>query len=155
MKKIKKIFLSFIVAILFMTQPFQVMAESNNTFQVTREYLDDGSFFEILIESNENQRSSIKNASKTFTFKNANEEPLWYPKITANFYYDGKTSCCTSSSASGGSYVSEWKILSKSSSRTGNVASATVTAGAYMGGLYVDSLTVKVLLSCDKNGNLS
>lgn len=138
-----------------MTQPFQVMAESNNTFQVTREYLDDGSFFEILIESNENQRSSIKNASKTFTFKNANEEPLWYAKVTANFYYDGNTSSCTSSSASGGSYVSEWKILSKSSSRTGNVASATVTAGAYMGGLYVDSLTVKVLLSCDKNGNLS
>lgn len=155
MKKIKKIFLSFIVAILFMTQPFQVMAESNNTFQATREYLDDGSFFEILIESNENQRSSIKNASKTFTFKNANEEPLWYAKVTANFYYDGNTSSCTSSSASGGSYVSEWKILSKSSSRTGNVASATVTAGAYMGGLYVDSLTVKVLLSCDKNGNLS
>ena len=155
MKKIKKIFLSFIVAILFMTQPFQVMAESNNTFQVTREYLDDGSFFEILIESNENQWSSIKNASKTFTFKNANEEPLWYAKVTANFYYDGNTSSCTSSSASGGSYVSEWKILSKSSSRTGNVASATVTAGAYMGGLYVDSLTVKVLLSCDKNGNLS
>ena len=73
MKKIKKIFLSFIVAILFMTQPFQVMAESNNTFQVTREYLDDGSFFEILIESNENQRSSIKNASKTFTFKSASK----------------------------------------------------------------------------------
>src|SRR5699024_11048017 len=104
MKKIKKIFLSFIVAILFMTQPFQVMAESNNTFQVTREYLDDGSFFEILIESNENQRSSIKNASKTFTFKNANEEPLWYAKVTANFYYDGNTSSCTSSSASAGSY---------------------------------------------------
>lgn len=155
MKKIKKIILSFTVAILFMTQPLQVMAESNNTFQVTREYLDDGSFFEILIESNENQRSSIKNASKTFTFKNADGESLWYAKVTANFYYDGTTSSCTSSSASGGSYVSEWKILSKSSSRTGNVASATVTAGAYMGGLYVDSLTVKVLLSCDKNGNLS
>ena len=155
MKKIRKVIMLFSIAITLTFQPLSVFAASTNNSYSTKEYLEDGSYFETIIESNENQKSTIKNASKTTNYKDANGNVLWYAKVTANFYYDGNTSSCTSSSASGGSYVSEWKILSKSSSRTVTVASATVTAGAYMGGLYVDSLTVKVLLSCDKNGNLS
>ncbi len=154
MKMIKKLSISFIIAVMLVFQPFSVIAAPINT-TVTTEYLDNGNYLEIVIESNTNQRSSIKNASKTVTYKNADGQSLWYAKVTANFYFDGKTSSCTSSSASAGSYVDIWKILSKSSSRTGNTASATVTAGAYVGGLYVDSTTEKVLLSCDKNGNLS
>ena len=87
--------------------------------------------------------------------KNSNGKSLWYAKVTASFYYDGSTSSCTSSSASGGSYVSTWKILSKSSSRTGNVGSATVTAGSYYVGILIGTITETVTLACDKNGNLS
>ena len=97
----------------------------------------------------------MKNATKTTTYKNSNGESLWYAKVTASFYYDGSTSSCTSSSASGGSYVSTWKILSKSSSRTGNVGSATVTAGSYYVGILIGTITETVTLACDKNGNLS
>ncbi len=155
MNKIKKIFLPCIIAVLLGIQPISVMANSNSVIHVTKEYLNDGSYFETIIESNDNQKSSIKNASKTLAYKKANGDTLWYAKVTADFYYDGNTSSCTSASASGKSYVSEWKILDTSSSRTGNVGSATVTAGAYYLGVYIDSVTVKVLLSCDKNGNLS
>lgn len=155
MKKIKGIFLSLILAATFITQPLSVMASTATETQVTREYLEDGSYFEIVIESNENMRSTIKNASKTSTYVNASGQSLWYAKVTANFYFDGTTSSCTSASASGGSYVDVWKILSTSSSRTGNVGSARVTAGAYYAGIYVDSYTEVVTLACDKNGNLS
>lgn len=155
MKRIRKLFFLIVILSLLVNHPLSVMANSNNTSNVTKEFLDDGSYFEITIESNDNQRTSIKNASKTLTYKNSNGEALWYAKVIANFYYDGTTSSCTSSSASSGTYVSGWKILSSSSSRTGNTASATVTAGIYYVGVLVDSITVKVLLSCDKNGNLS
>ena len=155
MKGIKKFFLLLTLVAMVTMQPFTVMADSNNAIDVTREYLDDGSYFEIVITSNSNARSTIKNASKTATYKNASGQSLWYAKVTANFYFDGSTSSCTSSSASAGSYVNVWKILSKSASRTGNVGSATVVAGAYLNGAFVDSHTEIVTLACDKNGNLS
>lgn len=155
MKMIKRIPLAVLLISIFLFQPYSVMAVPHNTVQLEKEYLEDGSYFETIIESNDNFRSSIKNASKTVIYKNDKDQSLWYAKVTADFYYDGTTSFCTSSSASGGTYVDGWKILSKSSSRTGNVASATVVAGCYLNGSFVDSITVKVLLSCDKNGNLS
>ena len=155
MKAISKFFLSACIISIFFLQPCAVMANSITPIQIEKEYLDDGSYFETVIETNDSLRSILKNASKTVTYKSASGQSLWYAKVTANFYFDGKTSSCTSSSASGGSYVNGWEILSKSSSRTGNVASATVVAGCYLNGAFVDSVTEKVLLSCDKNGHLS
>lgn len=154
MKNNKYLLVTVLLSALFILQPVSVMATPSTNSEVTKEYLADGSYFETVIESNTNLRSSIKNASKTTTYVSASGESLWYAKVTANFYFDGSTSSCTSSSASGGSYVTTWRILSKSASRTGNTGSATVTAGAYMGGLYVSSMTEIVTLSCDKNGNL-
>ena len=155
MKTKKKILLIFFTSLLLIFQSTMIMATPITDTEATKEYLPDGSYFETIIEANSNLKSTIKNASKTTIYRNANGEALWYAKVTANFYYDGTTSSCTSASASSGSYVSTWKILSQSSSRTGNVGSATVTAGAYMGGLYVGSMSKTVLISCDKNGNLS
>lgn len=154
MKKIRKLCLCLVVATSFIAQPLSVMAEPAISSQITREYLEDGSYFETVISSNEGAISTIKNASKTTTYKNSSGESLWYAKVTANFYFDGNTSSCTSSSASGGSYVSGWKILSKSASRSGNTGSASVTAGIYYVGLLVDRYTKVVTISCDKNGNL-
>lgn len=154
MKISKRLFIVFLVSVLFTLQPAAVIASPIGNIEVTKEYLADGSYFETVIESNSSLRSTIRNASKTTTYKSASGESLWYAKVTANFYYDGSTSSCTSSSASGGSYVTTWRILSKSASRTGNTGSATVTAGAYMGGLYVGSMTEVVTISCDKNGNV-
>ena len=152
MKISKKAFLIFISTLMLVFQPITVLANTSNTI-ISKEYLSDGSYFEIVIESNDNLRSTIKNASKTD--KNADGKALWYAKVTANFYFDGKTSSCTSSSASGESYVDTWKIQSKSSSRTGNVGSATVIAGCYFAGINIGNISQTVTLACDKNGNLS
>lgn len=133
--------------------PSSVSAASNSP-QITREYLSDGSYFETVISST-NARSSIKNASKTTTYKNADGDSLWYVKVTANFDFNGSTSKCTAASASAGSYTKVWKILDKRASRSGNSGSATALAGSYMGGLFVGSVTKTITLSCDKNGNLT
>lgn len=61
--------------------------------------------------------------------------------VTADFYFDGSTSRCTSSSASAGSYTSTHKILSKTSGRSGNSGWAKATVGTYMGGVHVTDVT--------------
>lgn len=154
MKKIRKVFLALLFTVIFAAQPLSVMAETPSLPQVTREYFEDGSYIETIIVSNSNTRSTIKNASKTSTYKNASGESLWYAKVTANFYFNGSTSSCTSASASGGSYVSTWRILDKSAKCSGNTGTASVTAGAYYAGIFINSYTEVVTLSCDKNGNL-
>ena len=154
MKITKKAFLIFISTLMLVFQPITVLANTS-TVVISKEYLSDGSYFETVIESNDTLRSTIKNASKTTTYKNADGNALWYARVTANFYFDGKTSSCTSASASGEAYVDTWKIQSKSSSRTGNVGSATVIAGCYFAGINIGNVSQTVTLACDKNGNLS
>lgn len=75
--------------------------------------------------------------------------------VTGKFTYNGKISRCTSSSISATSYDSNWKISSKSSSKTGNTAIGNATAKLYLDGSYISSLTKTVKLTCDKNGKLS
>jgi len=154
MKTNKKI-LVLLCSIFTLSNPLTVFASSDDNSIISIEYLTDGNYIETKIESFGNARSTIKNASKTVTYKNEDGDSLWYAKVTANFYFDGKTSSCTSSSASAGTYVDGWEILSKSSSRTGNTGSATVTAGCYMAGFLIKRVPITVTLSCDKNGNLS
>lgn len=154
MKKTKKVIVAMVSAMTLLAMTPTVYAASpNESTKITKEYFADGSYIETEITES-NTKSTIKNASKTSTYKNSNGESLWYAKVTANFYFNGSTSSCTSSSASAGTYVSNWRILSKSSSRTGNTGSAKVEAGIYMNGLYVSSIVETVTLSCDKNGNL-
>ena len=154
MKKTKKIIVAMMSAMVLSTlAPTVHAATPSESVKITREYFADGSYIETKIAES-NARSTVKNASKTSTYKNASGVSLWYAKVTANFYFDGSTSSCTSASASAGTYVSGWKILSKSSSRTGNTGSATVEAGIYMNGIYVDSIVETVTISCDKNGNV-
>ena len=153
MKSRKKLIITLLCLIITLSQTIMVYATPADTLKISKQYFSDGSYFEtIIVESN--AKSTIKNASKTATYKNASGEALWYAKVTANFYFDGSTSSCTSSSASAGTYVDGWKILEKSASRTGNTGSATVRAGIYLNGLYVSSITETVTLSCDKYGNL-
>ena len=141
-----------ILSLLFMSSSFAYAAPSSA--QVIKEYLDDGSYFETVITSS-STRSTIRNASKTTTYKNADGEALWDVKVTANFEFNGSTSKCTSAVASANSYNKVWKILDKRSNRNGNSGSATALAGSYLGGVFVGSMSKTVTLTCDKNGNLS
>lgn len=110
----------------------------------------------VVIEDNTNARAtSTKTAKKTASYKNSSGSKLWSVTVTGKFTYNGKTSSCTSSSVSATSYDSNWKISSKSSSKTGSTAIGKATAKLYLDGSYISSLTKTVKLTCDKNGKLS
>ena len=113
-----------------------VSANTSNAAVIVKqniEYLPDGSYYET-----------------TTTTK------LWSVTVTGNFsYVKGKSSKCTSSSVSAVSYSASWKISNKSSSKSGNTATASATVLQYSGTRPVNSVTRKVSLTCDVNGILS
>lgn len=95
-------------------------------------------------------KTSHITGSKTRAYKDAKGNILWSVTVTASFSYDGSTSKCTSASASASVMNTNWKIISKSSSRNGNEGKATAIAE------YRDSnrTTRTVTIKCSKTGAL-
>lgn len=153
MKKCSPFIVSLLVAFMFCLHPLTVQAAPDKT--VTKEYLSDGSYYETVIETGVQNRSYVRGVKKTVTYKNADNKSIWYLSVIADFYFDGSTSRCTSSSVSAGSYTSTRKILSKTSGRSGNSGWAKATVGTYMGGVHVTDVTRTIYIYCDKNGDVS
>ena len=152
----RRSFALIVFAVLLFSQSVVLAADNvSDQYSKTIEYLPDGSYYEIEIVEHTNARSTVTGASKTATFKNADGKTMWYVKVTANYYFNGTTSNCTSASVSAGSYVSTWKILGKSSRKIGSTASATAIAGQYLGSTLIGKLEKTVTLSCDSDGKLS
>lgn len=161
MKSIKSIMVALTTLIMIFALAVPVMAfeKIGETVQsVTVEYLEDGSCYETIItvddtvsgDSGIMSASKTKTGSKKTTYKNKSGDVLWYVKVTGKFTYNGSTSKCTSASASAVSNSSSWKIIDKSSSRSGNKAIGKATAKEQS-----TSLTRTVTLSCSKTGKLS
>lgn len=152
----KKLFsLLLLVMLVCISQPVSIIAAPQTTAapQSTIEYLPDGSYFETTITVIPT-RGTVTNASKTVTYRNASGTAMWDLTVTANFSFNGSTATCTSSKASANSYNSNWKIISKSASKSGNHGTATAKAGQYLNGVYVNSLTKSVTIYCNGNGNV-
>ena len=156
MRKNVSIIIMLVLFMIYIKTSETVYADTICTYEseVSYEYFSDGSFFETKIIYNSN-RSTIKGASKTTTYKNSVGTALWYVTVTGNFTYNGSSSSCTASSASAGSYSNAWKILNKSASKSGSSATAIATAGQYIGNVAIGSYNKSVTLRCDANGNLS
>lgn len=152
-KKIASFMLSLALAFILCLQPLTAQAAPNRT--VTKDYLSDGSYYETVIEMDMKTRSYVRGAKKTVTYKNADNKSVWYLTVTADFYFDGSTSRCTSSSASAGSYTSTHKVLSKTAGRSENSGWAQATVGTYMNGVHVTDVTRTIYIYCDKNGDVS
>lgn len=161
MKNIKLIMAVLTALIMIFALAVPVMADENTgetVESVTVEYLEDGSYYEtvITVDANENGDSGIMSTAKTRTgskktsYKNKSGAVLWYVKVTGKFTYNGSTSKCTSASATAASNSSSWKIIDKSSSKSGNKAIGKATAKEQS-----TSLTRTVTLSCSKTGKLS
>ena len=124
------------------------------------EYLEDGSYFTVVIED-ENTSSNITlystsvTKSKTYTYYNSKGTKQWYVKVTGTFTYGNGTSKCNSSSVSAKSYVNAWKITSKSSSKSGKTAIAKATAKQYYNGTVINTINETVKLTCSSTGKFS
>ena len=99
--------------------------------------------------------SNTKSGSKTVKYQNSKGTTLWYVKVSGTFSYSGNNSRCTAASVSAASYDKNWTISNKSSSKSGNTASATATGTLNKNSLFSQTITKTVSLSCSKNGKLS
>lgn len=152
------------IALFLLISPTNAFAQSNDN-QNKIEYLDDGSYFETIIEdetpgsnSGSNVLSTSKTTvtkSKTTYYKNSSGQVMWYVKVTGTFKYGGGTSTCTKATVNAASQNSAWRISNKSSKAYNNKAQATATGKRYNSGIAVNTMTKTVTLTCSSTGKFS
>lgn len=154
----KKIITVLIMVLLFLSSLTSISA-NNSTRTYIDEVFEDGSYIEIVIEEHETssltREMTTKTGKKTATYKDSNGNELWTFYVSGIFKYDGSTSTCTSSVVNASSLNSNWKIHSKSATKSNATASATCTAKQYTLGICVKTVTRNLSLTCSPNGTLS
>lgn len=139
--------------------PLSVNA-SDNASSITTEMIEDGYYFETIIEDEECSMAPMATTqyitkTKTTKLKNSNGDVMWAVSIKATFSYNGSTSKCTSCTPSATSYASAWSIKSVTSSKSGNSATATAIA-AYSLPTGTSQLSSKsVTITCSATGVVS
>ena len=146
---------SLSIALIMMASLVSVtcFAASDSETKVT--YFEDGSYLVETIEESRTRASGTKTGTKTQTYYGSDGESAWKAVLTGTFTYTGSSATCTASSVSVTIYDTSWYTISKSASRSGNTASATVTMGCKLLGVTIDKVTTTPTLTCDKDGNLS
>lgn len=120
------------------------------------EYLENGCYIITTIKEENTLRSTkTKTGTKTKNFYNDNNQVMWSVSVRGTFTYTGSSSKCTSSTVSTTCPGSTWKILSRNASKNGNKATATATAGQYIGGQLSYKVSTSVTLTCSASGKLS
>lgn len=126
-----------------------VEAENNIT------YFNDGSYIVDTIVTRGTRASASIEGTRTKTYHDNDGNLDWKVILTGKFTYNGASANCTSSSVSVTIYDSSWYTISKSATKSANVASASVTIGCMILGVTYNEVTVPTTLTCDANGNLS
>ena len=159
--------LTLILAVVMLTTIFIIPANAaeNKDFvidgtNVEIEYLEDGYYTVTYIENNSiivpdaSTQATTVTKTKTKNFLNSAGEVMWYVKVQGTFTYDGSTSKCTSVAHKAAAKGSTWSIVSASSSKSGNTATAKATA-RHTSAVGYDDYTRSVTLTCSKTGVFS
>lgn len=118
-------------------------------------YFDDGSYITVEVTTVSTRASKSITGDKTYTYYVDGGSASWKAVLTGSFTYNGKTATCTAASCSVTIYNSAWFTISKSASKSGNTAKASITMGKKMLGVTVSEVPIDITLKCDKDGNLS
>ena len=138
--------------VLFLLLSFFTPTNVSASEQAQQEKLcfSDGSYILVEITSVQARASGGITGSQHYTYYNSNDVRQWRATVTGTFTYDGTTSTCTAVSTSFTAYVSGWNLDSVSKYKSGNKA---------IGDFYLSysawETSVRVTLTCDKNGKLS
>lgn len=152
----KRRIIAFILAVsMIMLIPLSVSASEVNTYSEEVVWFEDGSSLVITILVNNSRTSGTKSGTKQYTYRDSNGDLSWIAQLNGTFTYNGTTSTCTASSCNVTIYDSSWYNISKSASKSGNTATATVTMGLKVLGVTISKPTHNLTLTCDKDGNLS
>lgn len=150
----KRLSYVLLVVMLIATLPLNSFADSNDTETVIT-YLEDGSYFVETLEVYKSRSAGSVTGTKTSTWYNDSGTAEWKAVLTGTFTYTGTNATCTASNVTVTIYNSNWYTISKSASRSGAMASASVAMGYKMLGVTTKRITATPTLTCDKNGNLS
>ena len=151
----KKIIFCLLIG-LFMCLPTNVSANEKTINSTSIEYLDDGSYYVVLIEEVRSltRATSTKTGTKTTKYVDTSGKTVWQVSVTGKFSFNGTSSSCTSSSVNATSYTSNWVISNKKTSKNGSTATASATAKRYYSGSLIDTKSKTVTLTCTANGIL-
>lgn len=136
-----------------MGMPISAHATENEDVTITT--FDDGSYLEIVITEGNTRASNSKSGQKTLSYKNSNGEVEWKAVLSASFTYTGSSATCTSASCTVTTYLNDWYVVSKSTTRNANTATTQLTMGERVLGVTISKPSYTLTLSCDANGNLS
>lgn len=156
MKKIISFFITLFSLILLSLTTYAAEPATADTIK----FFDNGDYLITSIEDEASASdiallSTTTTKSKTSKYYNSNNELMWYVKVTGTFTYGNGTSKCTASSVTAQSYVSAWKITSKSASKSGNTAIGKATAKQYFNSTVVNTINRTVKLTCSSAGVFS
>lgn len=118
-------------------------------------YLDDGSYITVELTWADTRATNTKTATKTYTNKASNGDEQWRAVLRGTFTYTGTTVACTAASCDVTITNTNWYIVSKSATKSGNAAVGELTMGRKFLGITVEKIPVSMRITCDANGNLS
>lgn len=128
---------------------------ADNLSETDMIYLENGSYIRVEIFSADLRETGRKIGHKNYTYYNGEGEEKWSATLTGSFTYTGTSATCTSSSCSVALSDSHWSLVSKTTEKSGNTATATVIMENKLLGIVVDNAEVNIKLTCDGKGNLS
>ena len=118
-------------------------------------YFDDGSYITETFLIVQSRALGSITGTKTRNYYDSERALDWKVVLTGSYSYTGSNATCTSSTCNVTIYDSSWYTVSKSSSKSGNTATASATMGEKLLGVTVRQVPVSLSISCDKDGNLS
>lgn len=131
--------------------PIAVSAEEKGVDVI---HFEDGSYMTVEVISGRTRASQSTTGSKKYTYYNSDGISKWNAVLTGSFSYNGSSATCSSSSVDVTIFDSDWYVISKYASKSGNTATASVTVGRRYDGSTI-KVPVSLSLKCDANGNLS
>jgi hypothetical protein len=126
----------------FIPQPFHVIGLADGT---------------VLLETTPviiNRGSGNLTAQKVYYKKDGNNNNLWSATLTGTFTYNGSTSSCTAASCTTTIYNSAWSEQSVNAYTSGASANADVTMVRKFLFITVETVSIFLTMSCDKDGNV-
>lgn len=147
----KRLLPAFLIAVMALCLwPMQAMAAEQN---VT--YYSDGSYTIVETIQQSSRASKAVTGNKVSKHYDSDGNLKWEATLTGSFTYTGISATCTSASANVTVYDSAWYIANKSTSKSGNVAYASITMNRKVAGVTVKKVSADMSLACSADGKLS
>lgn len=164
MKKLGLMFLSVALLLSFCALPFGVNAQTaeitERIISETVEILEDGYYVKTIVAEEIStmtpRATTTKSGSKSYVLANSDGEELARFTLKGTFSVNtGVSATCTASSYTTSISNNSWSVKSASATKSGNQAIGDVTFVKKVLFITTSTKEAHVVLTCDKNGNLS